>query len=144
MADYTDHTSECRYLGVWCTKYRIPVLEQEIKTRVMQVIEESASSIGVHVCSVCIAPAFVQIVFTSDPKIAPHKIIKLLKYDTAHMIREEFPETSAKLKSVWTRTYMLKTLGNLSDQEIRAYIFSQKTRAETERPHTARRAVKGR
>jgi putative transposase len=60
----------------------------------------------------------------STPSTLPSDIPRLLKGRRAHDLREEFPHLK-KLPSLWTRSFLLSTAGNVSQELIQRYIERQ-------------------
>jgi len=56
--------------------------------------------------------------------VPAHKIVKLFKGRTSRYLRQEFPEL-LKLPSLWTRSYFVSTVGNVSAETIQKYIEAQ-------------------
>lgn len=53
--------------------------------------------------------------------------MKIIKGKTSRIIRQEFEHLS-KMPSVWTRSYFVSTVGNVSSEIIKRYVENQRTR----------------
>lgn len=61
------------------------------------------------------------------PTLSPSDIMQQIKGYTSKILREEFTELS-KMPSLWTRSYFVSTLSDLSNETIEKYVESQKKR----------------
>ena len=102
----------CRYLIVWCTKYRRKVLINDIEERLKELIQD--------ICQEAIT--------VIEIKVTPNSV-QLLKAKTSGALRSEFKELTTKIPTLWTNSYFLTTVGDASEFEpmIEAYVLSQKT-----------------
>ena len=115
-----------QYHLVWCPKYRRGVLTDEIADRLEPLLYEKAQELGVEILSLSIRPDHVHCFITGTPTMAVHQLIRHLKSFTAHELRAEFPALKTRLPSLWTRSYYVGTVGQVSDAAIRRYIEAQK------------------
>lgn len=114
------------YHFVWCPKYRRKILVGPIKDRLSVLIEQKVSNLKGKIISLSIADDHVHLFIQSDPRIAPNKIIGLIKGYTSHILREEFPSLKSRLPTLWTRSYFVSTHGHVSNEMIKRYIDEQK------------------
>ena len=117
---------DCMYHIVWCTKYRRPVLVDEVSHRFKALISEYAKELEVEILEIEIKSSYLTLLVTCDPKLGIHRAIKRLKASTSRALREEFDELKTRLPSLWTNSYHLTTVGTISDDDIRSYIREQK------------------
>jgi len=116
-----------QYHLVWCPKRRKPVLVGKIKERLEQIIYEVADELGIKVLKLSINPDHLHLFVSAYPTIPVHKIVKRIKGRSSHILRQEFPEL-LKLPSLWTHSYFVATIGNISKEAIEKYIEAQKGR----------------
>ena len=116
-----------QYHLVWCPKRRKPVLVGKIKERLEQIIYEVADELGTKVLKLAINPDHLHLFISAYPTIPIHKIVKRVKGRSSHILRQEFPEL-LKLPSLWTHSYFVATIGNVSKETIEKYIEAQKGR----------------
>lgn len=118
----------CRYLIVWCTKYRRKVLINDIEERLKELIQDICQE-AITVIEIKVTPNSVQLQIETDPRQSIHSIIKKLKAKTSGALRSEFKELTTKIPTLWTNSYFLTTVGDASEFEpmIEAYVLSQKT-----------------
>ncbi len=116
-----------QYHLVWCPKRRKPVLVGKIKERLEQIIYEVADELGIKVLKLAINPDHLHLFVSAYPTIPVHKIVKRIKGRSSRILRQEFPEL-LKLPSLWTHSYFVATIGNVSKEMIEKYIEAQKGR----------------
>jgi len=116
-----------QYHLVWCPKRRKPVLVGKIKERLEQIIHEVADELGIKVLKLAVNPDHLHLFISAYPTIPVHKIVRRIKGRSSHILRQEFPEL-LKLPSLWTRSYFVATIGNVSKKTIEKYIEAQRGR----------------
>ena len=118
-------TSHIYYHIVFCTKYRRKVLNGEIENRVKELLKESED--GFKIKEIEIMPDHVHcfVELTSTEK-SPHAIVARLKGYSSRFLRKEFASLKTKIPSMWTRSYYIGSVGNVSKEVIEKYIQNQK------------------
>lgn len=114
----------CNYHFVWIPKRRKPVLVGKIRERLKQIIEEVCNENGWEILALEIMPDHVHLFLSAPPYFSPHIILRKIKGRSARILRQEFPEL-LKLPSMWTRSYFVSTVGNVSSETIKKYIEDQ-------------------
>ena len=113
------------YHIVFCPKRRKPVLVGKIKKRLIEIFNEVAEEKKFKILKLAINPDHLHLFVQAYPTIQPHKIVKTFKGKSSCYLRKEFPEL-LKLPSLWTRSYFISTIGNVSEKTIERYIEEQK------------------
>lgn len=116
------------YHIIWCPKYRRNVLQNKIEQRLRNLLYEKAYEIDVIIETMEIMPDHVHLFVKAPPTACPHWIIQQLKGYTSRKLRKEFKELKTRLPSLWTRSYYIESVGNISEGTIRKYIEEQKGR----------------
>lgn len=119
-----------KYHIVWCPKYRKNVLIQGIDIRLKALLHKVAENIGATIHALEVMPDHVHIFIESDPTWAPCDIANRLKGATARSLRQEYPALKRALRTLWSRSYYVGTVGHVSDATVRRYIALQKVRAK--------------
>lgn len=114
-----------QYHLVWCPKRRKPVLKNSIKETLEKIIYEVANELGIKILELAIQPDHLHLFISAYPEISVHKIVKRIKGRSSRILRQEFPEL-LKLPSLWTHSYFVSTIGNVSKETIKKYIEAQK------------------
>ena len=123
----TRHSAyEIKYHFVWVPKYRRKVLTSDIQKRLVELIEEKTAELGGEILNITIQVDHVHLFCNFPPTLAPHQIMHRLKGYTAFMLRSEFPHLKSRLPNMWTRSYYVGTVGNVSAKTIQKYIDDQK------------------
>lgn len=117
----------CRYHVVWCPKYRRKVLVCDVETRLKELLNETCANMNIDIIQLEIKPDHVQLLIEVDPQTGIHKAVKNLKSITSKHLRDEFPQLRTKLPTLWTHSYLVSTVGEISIDTIQCYVESQKT-----------------
>ncbi|RLA64067.1 MAG: IS200/IS605 family transposase [Epsilonproteobacteria bacterium] len=112
-----------KYLFVWTTKRKKPVLVNEIKNRLEEIITETLKNKNMKLHTLEVHPNHIRLCLSATPGISPHQITRILKSKTSRTLRTEFPEL-LKLPSLWTRKY-LATTEKIHEDAVRKYIEKQ-------------------
>lgn len=71
-------------------------------------------------------PDHVHLLVEVDPQFGIHRLVKLIKGKSSHVLRKEFPQLKSKLPSLWTNSYFVSTVGVAPLEIIKQYIEQQK------------------
>ena len=116
----------CKYHVVWCPKYRRKVLTDEIATRLMELIIETAEGINADVIEMEVMPDHVHLLIEVDPQYGINKAVRHIKGVSSHVLRSEFPSLKSRLPTLWTNSYFVSTVGGAPLSAIKQYIENQK------------------
>lgn len=114
------------YHLIWCPKYRRPVLTNDIKDRLIQLLHEKASSISVSIETLEVMPDHVHLFVKASPVDSPHFIVQQLKGYTSRIMRKEFKMLRTRIPTLWTRSYYCESIGHISEKTVKRYIEDQK------------------
>ena len=115
------------YHIIWCPKRRRKVLVDPVKTRLEQLIRETALLLECEILALEILPDHLHLFVSATPRWAPNQIIARLKGKTSRVLRAEF-SILHRMPSLWTRSYFISTARNVSSDTIRRYVEAQSTR----------------
>ncbi|MCK9229052.1 MAG: IS200/IS605 family transposase [Syntrophorhabdaceae bacterium] len=115
------------YHLIWCPKYRRPVLEGEIDSRLRELLMQRASDLGISIEQMEIMPDHLHLFIKSSPVHAPHFIVQQLKGHTSRILRREFKTLRTRIPTLWTRSYYCESVGHISEDTVRRYIEEQKS-----------------
>jgi putative transposase len=93
----------------------------------IQIIREMAPGLECDVLALEVMPDHVHVFLSAAPQWSPNQLIGRIKGKTARRLRQEFPALK-RMPSVWTRSYLVSTAGNVSSETIARYIAEQATR----------------
>ena len=98
----------------------------EIENRLKELLNQKADELNVGIKALEVMSDHVHLFVESDPTEPPQRLVKQFKGFTSHELREEFPELTTRLPSLWSRSYYAGTVGHVSDKTVKSYIESQK------------------
>jgi putative transposase len=128
------------YHLVFCSKYRKPVLQGLVAERLQALLALKADELHVTLQTLEVMPDHVHMVVESDPGMAPAKLAAQFKGYTSRMLRQEFRHLRSQLPSLWSRSYYIGSVGQVSEATVRRYIANQKGRGHVKlcplRPHS--------
>ena len=113
---------------IFSPKYRKPVLTGNVEKRLKEILYEEADKMNVDIKALEIMPDHVHMFIEFDPRLMLHKVVKQFKGKSSHILREEFPFLKSSMPSLWTRSYLSCSVGNISGDVIKEYIESQQRR----------------
>lgn len=114
------------YHLIWCPKRRKAVLVGKIKVRGEELLRKKGEEKGWDVLELAIQPDHIPLFVRVWPTESAAFVTKELKGITAFYLRQEFKPTLSKLPSLWTRSYVAWTVGQVSADTIRASLEAQK------------------
>lgn len=117
----------CKYHVVWVTKYRRPVLTQEIENRLKEILKNIAIEIQADILEMEVGDMnHVHILMSLDPQLGVHKAVRKFKGASSRYLRKEFPQLKSRLPTLWTNSYFVSTVGGAPLAKIKEYIQNQK------------------
>lgn len=128
MAGYQTNSGAVYSLGyhvVWCAKYRRPVLVGPVAERLQELIGQKCDEHGWSVVALEIMPDHVHMFVRADPTASPSYVANQFKGFTSKVLREEFPHLRRRLPTLWSRSYFVSSVGNLSAARVQRYLETQ-------------------
>jgi putative transposase len=110
---------------VFIPKRRKPVLVGAIAERLQEIIFDLVTEHRWKLIALEIMPDHVHLLLNLKPTDSASMVMNKVKGRASHHLRSEFPEL-LKLPSLWTPSYFVGTVGNVSTETTRLYIESQK------------------
>jgi len=111
---------------VWCTKYRRDMLKGDVEIRLRELLEEKCNHNGYDIIALEIMPDHVHIFVTWEPTEPLHRVVNQLKGYTARRLKQEFKQFLTRVPNVWTRSYYIGSVGDVSSETVKKYIENQK------------------
>lgn len=115
------------YHLVWCPKYRKRVLVGPVETRLKELITQRCAEREWEIVTLDVMPDHIHLFVRTDPTDAPAFIVNQLKGATSLALRKEFGHLRSTLPTLWSRSYFITSVGQVSAVAIQHYIESQKT-----------------
>jgi putative transposase len=119
---------------VWCPKYRRPVLGDRVADRLRSLIQAKCAERGWTVQALEVMPDHVHLFVRTGPDASPALVAHQCKGFTSRVLRAEFPHLRSRLPTLWSKSYLVTSVGRVSEAAIRRYIAEQTTRPEKGRP----------
>jgi len=110
---------------VFIPKRRRAVLIGRVAERLQEIIFELVVEHRWKVIALEIMPDHVHLLLNLKPTDSASSVMQKVKGRASHHLREEFPEL-LKLPTLWTPSYFVGSVGNVSTETVRKYIEGQK------------------
>lgn len=118
-----------KYHLVWCPKYRKPVLAGSVAKDLRALLAQKARELDVTIEALEIMPDHVHLFISADPTDAPQRLANQFKGFTSRMLRQKYSHLRSRLPTLWSRSYYIGSIGQVSEQTVKHYIESQKGRS---------------
>jgi putative transposase len=118
-----------KYHLVFCPKYRKAVLIGPVAERLKALLAVKATELHATLHTLEVMPDHVHLFVESDPGMAPAKLAAQFKGYTSRLLRQEFRHMRSQLPSLWSRSYYIGSVGQVSEATVRRYIEHQKGRS---------------
>lgn len=125
------HTRGCVYQSayhlVWRPAYRRAVLDEPVKSTLVDLFYDIARQYGMEIYAVEVQPDHLHLFVSFPPSMSIADAVKLLKGISARKLRTLFPALKKQLRSdrLWAPSYDAGTAGHVSAETIRKYIEAQ-------------------
>ena len=114
---------------IWVTKYRCKAFTTPDLVRDMKdILIRIAGLNDVMIETMEVMPDHVHMLISFKPKYAPTDIVKAFKGGSARMFFQKHPEIKSKKfwsGHLWSNSYFMSTLGNMSKDIVEKYIQNQ-------------------
>ena len=120
--------TDLNYHLVFVTKYRKVVFTTDEKRKILKdILQSIADYKGVTIQSMEIMNDHVHLLLNFPPKFAASDVVKSFKGASAREWFKAFPDDRKKLWKghLWSNTYFLSTVGNVSKDIVKQYIENQ-------------------
>jgi len=118
---------DIKYHIVWITKYRKPILQGIIATRLRDLIRQICRAYDVEIIKGHVSKEHVHIFVSVPPDISVSKLVQRLKGKTSHVMLMENKSLSKEFwgRHLWARGYFAASSGHITDEIIMKYIEEQ-------------------
>ena len=120
------------YHLIWVTKYRKPVFTTPVLIDEMKTILKDLSAVNeILIEEMEVMPDHSHLWISFKPKHATSSIVKYLKGHSAKIFFQNHPEirdSSFWGGHLWSHSYYMSTLGNMSQEVVEKYIRNQYTK----------------
>ena len=117
----------CGYHFVWIPEYRGDVLVGEVAEYARGVLKEILRELGCEAIAVEVMPDHVHVFALCPPRHSPAYIVNYLKGKSARRILQRFPELKSRASrgKMWSRSYFVATVGNVTANVVNKYVEEQ-------------------
>ncbi|PUA32576.1 MAG: IS200/IS605 family transposase [Zestosphaera tikiterensis] len=124
----------CGYHIAWIPKHRRDMLVGEVAEYSREVISEIIAELGCEGLAVNVMPDYVHVFVLCPPRLAPAYVVNYLKGKSARRILQKFPGLKARARygKLWSRSYFVATVGNVTADTVKRYVEEQWLREEHE------------
>jgi len=116
-----------KYHMVWCPKYRRKVLVGEIAEELRSLLHQKAQELDGTIEALEIMPDHVHLFIQSDPTEASQRLANPFKGFPSRMLRQKFPQLRSRIPGMWSRSYCVGSIGQISEETVKRYIEMQKS-----------------
>ena len=120
---------KCIYHIIWTTKYRRPVLTNEMQEYLKNLLlKYSNENEKFNIIELEIMPDHVHCLIQIDPDFPISSTLNILKGKSSHEMIEHFPELKKRLPTLWTRSKFIASVGSVSLKTVKEYLENQKNK----------------
>lgn len=118
---------DIKYHIVWITKYRKPILQGIIATRLRDLIRQICRAYDIEIIKGHVSKEHVHIFVSVPPDISVSRLVQRLKGKTSHTMLMENKGLSKEFwgRHLWARGYFAASSGHITDEIIMKYIEEQ-------------------
>ena len=118
------------YHLIWVTKYRHKAfVTDQLSEEMKQILSSIAKDNNIVIEKMEVMPDHVHVLISFPPSKAPASAIKALKGRSAYIFLKRHPEIKQSQYwggHLWSPSYYMSTLGNMSKEVVEKYINDQK------------------
>ncbi|MEM3379984.1 MAG: IS200/IS605 family transposase [Fervidicoccaceae archaeon] len=117
----------CGYHFVWIPKYRRDILVGGVAEYTREVLKQILLELGCEPIAIEVLPDHVHVFCSCPPRLSPAYVVNYLKGKSARRILQRFPvlKTGATRGRLWSRSYFVATVGNVSADVVKRYVEEQ-------------------
>lgn len=119
-----------QYHVVWCTKYRLKVLNSKITKRLHEILYKVAEDNKFEILEVNGELDHIHLLLNCSPQHYIPDMIKALKGVSARLLMKEYKELKGQLWKghLWNPSYFIATVSENTEEQVRKYIQNQKVK----------------
>jgi len=122
------HVFRIMYHFVWIPKYRHKIFTEPYRAHIKFIIKKISYDYNFEIIELEIPVDHVHMIIRSEPKVAPSYIMQIIKSISARKFFKLHPDIKKKYfwgGKLWTQSFFVETVGNVSDEAIREYVRNQ-------------------
>lgn len=118
-----------QYHMVWCVKYRHKILEGQVETRLIEILQQIAKDNEFQILEINTDKDHIHLLVSCSPQHYIPNMMKALKGVSARLLMKEFGDSLRKKLwggHLWNPSYFVATVSEHTEEQIRRYIKNQK------------------
>ena len=118
-----------QYHMVWCVKYRHKILEGQVETRLIEILQQIAKDNDFQMLEINTEKDHIHLLVSCSPQHYIPNMMKALKGVSARLLMKEFGDSLRKNLwggHLWNPSYFVATVSEHTEEQIRRYIQNQK------------------
>ena len=116
------------YHFVFCPRYRRKIfLNERLDIRFKELVNKIAEENDFKIVALETDKDHCHLFLNALPSYSPSDIMAKIKGGTSKILREEFKELNS-MPNLWTRSYFVSTVGNVSSETVKQYVENQRKR----------------
>ena len=118
-----------QYHIVWCVKYRHKILEGQVETRLIEILQQIAKDNDFQILEINTEKDHIHLLVSCSPQHYIPNMMKALKGVSARLLMKEFGDSLRKKLwggHLWNPSYFVATVSEHTEEQIRRYIKNQK------------------
>ena len=117
-----------QYHVVWCVKYRKKIINEDVETRLKEILTEIARDNGFSISELNTGKDHIHMLIECSPQNYIPDMLKAMKGVSARLLLKSFPELRKQLWGghLWNPSYFVATVSENTEAQIREYIQKQK------------------
>ncbi len=118
-----------QYHIVWCVKYRHKILEGQVETRLIEILQQIAKDNDFQILEINTEKDHIHLLVSCSPQHYIPNMMKALKGVSARLLMKEFGDSLRKKLwggHLWNPSYFVATVSEHTEEQIRRYIQNQK------------------
>ena len=118
-----------QYHMVWCVKYRHKILEGQVETRLIEILQQIAKDNEFQILEINTEKDHIHLLVSCSPQHYIPNMMKALKGVSARLLMKEFGDSLRKKLwggHLWNPSYFVATVSEHTEEQIRRYIKNQK------------------
>ena len=118
-----------QYHMVWCVKYRHKILEGQVETRLIEILQQIAKDNDFQMLEINTEKDHIHLLVSCSPQHYIPNMMKALKGVSARLLMKEFGDSLRKKLwggHLWNPSYFVATVSEHTEEQIRRYIQNQK------------------
>ena len=118
-----------QYHMVWCVKYRHKILEGQVETRLIEILQQIAKDNEFQILEINTDKDYIHLLVSCSPQHYIPNMMKALKGVSARLLMKEFGDSLRKKLwggHLWNPSYFVATVSEHTEEQIRRYIKNQK------------------